>query len=128
MATITISLKNVRGEVFHGFDVRHDLPALTGSDKQVAWATAIRDAAIADFVQARLIDRTSYSSHGQTAWLKNETWVEIAQPHVEAINTSPVMAKLAAALEPITSAKAWIEAEGGSKSLLTIQALLTRKG
>lgn len=127
MAKITLTLSNVRGEVFSGFGVSHDLPALTGSDKQIAYASAIRDAAIADFIQTKIIDRVQYDLDGRSCWLKHETWTANAQPQVDIINAKPIMAQMAAALAPITSAKDWIEAAGGSKSLLTIQALMTRK-
>lgn len=126
MAKITLTLNNVRGEVFSGFAVSHDLPALTGSDKQVAWANTIRDAAIADFVQTRIVDRVQFEVAGRSCWLKHETWTANAQPQVDIINAKPIMQQIADALAPITSAKDWIEAAGGSKSMLTIQALMQR--
>ena len=78
------------------------LPALTGSDKQVAWATKLRDNAIAslgsDFADAQ---RGLAIKAGKT----NE---QIEQAY------GTMAAKLASAIDGQTSASWWIDNRGGS--------------
>ncbi len=81
-----------------------DAPALTGTPKQIAYANSIRDGAIRDMCASAI--RRAGVKPGSVEKLSEQ------------------VAPIAARLTDITSAKAWIETNGGRKSLITIQALL----
>lgn len=83
-----------------------DAPALTGTEKQISYAEAIRDAAIRDACTSA-IKRAPLSGDGVK-------------------NLNEQIGPIAAKLATITTAKSWIEAANGSKSLLTVRALLAK--
>lgn len=121
--TTNLTGEQITGDHLQKIDIAiSGMPALTGSPKQIAWAEAIRIAAITDTCKAAM-EKVQMADGN---WLKNACWmtpevlaaVDKLNQHVE---------RVAAALAPHTSAKAWIEAHDGSKSQLTVRALLARK-
>lgn len=106
-------------ELVNGYKIEIvDAPALVGTEKQVAWAEDIRKGAIEDFVHAGLRARKADGRRLIDAAFRTEAWeAAIAE-------ANEVLKEYAAKLATITDAKAWIEAAGGSKSILTIRALL----
>lgn len=94
-------------DLLNGIDIAiSDAPVLTGSEKQIAYANDIREDAIRDACKSAI---------GR---------VKLSVAAIAALNEQvvPMAAKLAAH----TTAKSWIEAAGGSKSMLTVRALLTK--
>lgn len=92
------------------------LPVLAGTDKQIAWAQDIRDAAILDACQ---------QFAGRMASLRGN--FVTAQARADLATVQAALDKLATAIDGLTNAKDWIEAAGGAKSFLTLRALLGRR-
>jgi hypothetical protein len=95
-----------------------DAPVLTGTDKQMAWAEAIRDAAIKDVAAAARRVRIKTGRR-----LEDHDWRGPEfEEDLQMVNE--MLASIAAALASVTEAKAWIEAAGGAKDQRTVRALM----
>lgn len=108
-------------DLFVGIDIAiTDAPALTGSEKQIAYANAIREAALKD-AGSLAIGKVKLPDG---SWLKTSHGGPAVLDAIAKLNEqfAPVAEKLAT----YTVAKDWIEAASGSKSLLTVRALLNR--
>lgn len=106
-------------ETINGYKIEIvDAPALVGTEKQVAWAEDIRKAAIEDLVMAGLRARKVDGRPLADASIRTEAW------ETALAEANDALKQFAAKLATITDAKAWIEAAGRSKSMLTIRALL----
>lgn len=117
--TVTAPICKGQTETINGYKVEiSNAPALSGSEKQVAWADAIRAAAIEDLAITAMrrlkVDGTTLAD----ASFRTDAW----EAAMENLNSN--LANFAEKLASVTDAKAWIEAAGGSKSILTIRALL----
>lgn len=81
-----------------------DLPPLTGSDKQVRWATAIRDTALRAFVQAA-------AGTGDDALLKRHWYTDEVEVGREAMQEA-LTRRLGPMLAWATPSPLWINARG----------------
>lgn len=95
-----------------------DAPTLQGSDKQVAWAQTIRAASIEDFVRTYILGGVKV---GDTTLARTSFATPEWATAMVALRSG--LDKLAAKLATFSTARDWIEAANGSKSLLTVAAL-----
>ncbi len=120
---ITVSPKTAgqNNDMIVGFAIDLiDAPALTGSEKQIAWASEIRASAIQNAIEIGAL--RSVMIDGKP--LANASF---ASPAVDAAlaQVARGCTSMAAALATKTSAKAWIDAtEGGKPSARTIQTIM----
>ncbi|WP_140419307.1 hypothetical protein [Sphingobium sp. Z007] len=99
-----------------------DAPVLTGSEKQVAWADSIRTASVEDFIRNIVLGKVRA---GDTI-LANCCFVT-PEWEVAMASLSDGLDKLSQVLGQVETAKAWIDAAGGSKSSATVFALTRGK-
>lgn len=83
-----------------------DAPALTGSEKQVAWAERIREEAILDMLDT-ILRRAGLAGQSRPSFLTDAHLATLAKLNEGA-------ARLAADLATVTDARAWIDARGVS--------------
>ena len=119
-APIVISSTGAEQPTINGYAIDvANAPELTGTEKQVAWANAIRTAAIEDMARTGL---TKIKDADGIALAKAEWRTDAWQAALDSLNSR--LAGHAERLAKITSAKAWIDAANGSKTSATIIALL----
>ena len=94
---------------------------LTGTERQVTWAEAIRAASIEDFVDAVAL-RQARLPDGR--WLKNATHMTSDVQALVATINGMIAKRLTPSLATATSAKTWLEAAGGAKTMSTVKGII----
>lgn len=110
--------------LFDGIDVVVSDHVMTGSPRQVAYATDVRDASVTELVATTLERQAAYIETRKTSILNAEIKTHMETLIAKANND---VAKVAASLGRWTQAKDWLDAATGSKTLLTALTLCRRK-